>query len=70
MDVSRIPLALGNGSVGCSRPVLPARLYLLHPWSRTVCIHAVVHPGYLDCYKPTYVHGMFRRECGQPLVER
>jgi apolipoprotein N-acyltransferase len=32
-------LLLGNRSLRCSRQLLPALLYLLHPWSRTSCIY-------------------------------
>src|SRR4030065_563680 len=33
---------LGNCSLHCSRPLIPDAVYLVHPWTRASCIHAVV----------------------------
>ncbi len=36
--------SLGNCVLRCSRCLFPTALYLVHPWTRTSCIPAVVLP--------------------------
>ena len=42
LPCAKAQFILGNCAMRCSRLWLPASLYLVHPWTRTCCIPAVV----------------------------